>query len=562
MAFRLGRAALCALIAASFAARADFIDLWANKTDMPLNKAPRSGKSRLLLIPVQIDFTGAKGSYPPIDLARLKTFFTAEPSADLLNFRGFFEVASSKRYQPEVVVAPLVKYDGCPAMLASSADCTIGRGDVSAIKAGMDFVRDVFRRTHDEGKVDFSKLDINGQGGEPDGFADGVMMVVNTPGVGIAFPIAYVNSGSDLAGGIGGPLVLDGVKVPYVAIGGASYVKGVPRFEYVVLHEFGHVLGLADLYYEHPPAGDPYPSWEGLHFSLMGDYSYDDKATLPDAESRRALNWQQTIVASGTQTLTLQPAAAGGAVVKLGQMGGKRKEYFLAEVRGPVGPIDRATDGSGKPIWGLAVYHVDWARGPKAQLGAWTERLISCLDCDPFHPFLRNLESSNQWGLVFAGPSKTSATGAQTGLADDRILFTETGIASIDNPGTLSRSNRYTATNYYDGSSSGVVIENVHVNPDHSVTATFTAPAVDDPCADVVCAPSEQCMGSGARAGNCEALQLPSADGGQPDAGHTADLPPPPRTLSGGCSTGSGAAALLLPLALVALLISRRRRPV
>src|SRR5207237_9369120 len=131
-----------------------------------------------------------------------------------------------------------------------------------------------------------------------------VMMIVNVPGVGLAFPIEYVNSGSNLAGGTGGAFVLDGIKVPYVAIGGTSSVNGKVAFEYVVLHEFGHLLGLADLYYEHPSAGDPYPNFQGLHFSLMGDYAYDDKAILPDAESRRALGWQETRLVSGVETVT------------------------------------------------------------------------------------------------------------------------------------------------------------------------------------------------------------------------------------------------------------------
>ena len=56
---KFGMALLCALLCAS-PARADFIDLWANKLDMPLNKAPHTGHSKVLLIPVQIDYTGAR----------------------------------------------------------------------------------------------------------------------------------------------------------------------------------------------------------------------------------------------------------------------------------------------------------------------------------------------------------------------------------------------------------------------------------------------------------------------------------------------------------------------
>ena len=53
----------------------------------------------------------------------------------------------------------------------------------------------------------------------------------------------------------------------------------------------------------------------------------------------------------------------------------------------------------------------------------------------------------------------------------------------------------------------------VRFNADHSVTATFTAPVVSDPCADVTCAPLEQCARAGPNAGNCVAIAS------EPDAG-------------------------------------------
>ena len=50
---RWTRAALVALVMvvvfAPAAARADFIDLWADKTDARLNKAPKRGHSKLLV---------------------------------------------------------------------------------------------------------------------------------------------------------------------------------------------------------------------------------------------------------------------------------------------------------------------------------------------------------------------------------------------------------------------------------------------------------------------------------------------------------------------------------
>ena len=559
---RFMRAALAVLgafvVFAPAAARADFIDLWANKTDSPLNKAPKRGKSKLLVIPVQIDYTAPGGAFQPIDMDQLTSFFTAPVAKGELNFNGYLYTASNNRYTGEVTVAPLVRYSGCPAMLATNAECSIGRGDVYSLKSGMDFVRDVFRRSHDDNNVDFSKFDVNGVRQEPDGVIDGVMMVVNVPHVGIAFPIKFVNTGSDLSGGTGGPLVLDGVKIPSVAIGGAVYRGGARHLDTVILHEFGHLLGLADLYFEHPSTNDPYPAYQGLHFSTMGDWDYGSKLVLPDAESRRALGWQDQHVMSGTQRLTLQPAANGGMAIKLGQMNGARKEYFLAEVRGPVGAYDTAiADASGRPVWGLSVYHVDWSKGPKPAEGTFTQRLLSCLDCDPFHPFIRNLESAGHFGLVYSGSADSQST--KSGIADDQILFgTYQNLNSIDNVGVLGPNNRYTATNWYDGTPSGVSITDVVVNADHTVTATFTAPVVSSPCSDVECAPNEQCTMGGDLAGSCAPIVEAPVDGGLPTNPHN----PPATVTAGGCSTspdGTSTAALWL-LALPLLLGAALRR--
>jgi M6 family metalloprotease-like protein len=546
---RLRTALAAFVISSAFGARADFIDLNANPFDIPQNKAPRVGRSNLLLIPVQIDY----GAYQPVDMDRLHQFFEGAYAGDAMTFKRYYELASSNRFRPSVTVAPLVEYKGCPSMIRNSG-CTIERGGVAALQQGMDFIRDVFRRAHDEGQVDFSKFDANGINGAPDGVVDGVMIVVNVPQVGIALPIEYVNSGSNLAGGTGGPLILDGVKIPYCAVGGATVAGGAQHLEYVILHEFGHTLGFADLYYEHPAAGDRWPLWQGLHFSLMGDYGYSPDVMLPDAESRRALGWQPHQVVSGTQTLTLLPAGEGGVAVKLGMMDQKRSEYFLAEVRGPAQGVDTGIkDAKGNPTWGLALYHVDWSKGPKPQTGEWTSRLLFCLDCDPYHPFVRNLESSGTFGLVSQGSSDSagrSPTPAGT-VADDAVLFEGGAIGSLAAAQPLTESNRYVATNFYDGTPSGISIRDIKVNPDHSVTATFTAPIVSDPCSDVVCGSMEQCLPSGALAGNCAALEASIPDAGVLTPGHA------PST---GCSSSGvpGLAGLLLLAGLVGASLVRR----
>jgi len=553
---RIASLALGLALVCGTAARADYIDLWANKTDVPAEKAPPRGNSKLLVIPVQIDYSNASVTYQPVDLTQLTNFFTPAAVDQVhFTFPGYLKVASNNRYTADITIAPLVHYVGCPPTLTAidASKCTLPSGSIAALTQSVPFVKDVFDRTSNSG-VDFSQFDVNGAFGTADGTIDGVMIVVNIPGINLAFPISTANSA---------PFIYNGIKIPTVAIGGAVTIGGTQHLETIITQQFGSELGLTSLWYDHVDGVDHYPNWQGLHFSSMGDWDFGGQNFLPDPESRRALAWQDQHVVSGTETLTLQPAANGGYAVKLGMMGNGRMEYFLAEARGPMGGYDtQIMDSTGAPTWGLAVYHVDWSVGPKPDEGAFVSRLVSCLDCTPWHPFIGNVESSGQFGLVINGAKDLSAT-ASTGEADDKILFV-TGsptLQSIPNAGVLADGNRYTATNWYDGTESGIAITNVVVNADHTVTATFTAPTFTNPCADVTCPPLMQCATTGLTAGSCVDLTEPVADGGPilQDAG-TVDTPPGDNS---GCATSAshtGAAMLwLLPLALLLAFSARRK---
>jgi uncharacterized protein (TIGR03382 family) len=133
------------------------------------------------------------------------------------------------------------------------------------------------------------------------------------------------------------------------------------------------------------------------------------------------------------------------------------------------------------------------------------------------------------------------------------VLFEAGAISSLPSAQPLTESDEYVATNYYDGTPSGVAIRDVKVNADHSVTATFTAPAVLDPCSDVVCGSREQCAETGAMAGNCVAVTESI-----PDAG----VLTPPVSTGGGCSsTGApGLAAIALAAIAIGGLVERKRR--
>lgn len=549
-AFSVSLSLLAAVFAAS-AARADFLDLWVNKSasESGALKAPALGHSRILVIPVQVN-AAPSDLHPPLNMPRLRQFFTEDDSLTF-GFRSYLRAASLGRFEAEADVMEPIVFDGCPTSLAQTG-CSIGASDVSALPTGIEFVREIFRIAHDERHVNFLRYDVNGLDGGPDGYADGVILIVNTPKVGLAFPIFLLNgAGSgDLAGGHGGAFMFDGVKIPTVAVAGIRAANNMPSAEYVATHEFGKLLGLADLSYAHPAGNDPAPKYAGLHFSVMGDWGYDNSAVLPDAESRRVLGWTNTHVVSGSETIRLKPIAAGGQVLKLGMMRtGGHLEYFLAEARGAHSQLDKLMNADGLPTAGLAVYHVDWSRGPKPNAGTFVERVLHCLACDPFRPFIQNLEPDGRFTFI---------TGGLT--SDDQLLFRE-GAAVLPSFGAPAFDSTHLEfnTNYYDGTESGISISNVHVDDvTGDVTATFGAPLVLDACSDMRGANSPIACGPGltCEAGSC--LRPTDLSGiGTGLNGQLARTAAIPSSQSGGCaSTSASSLALLAPLAL----FLRRRR--
>jgi len=119
-------------------------------------------------------------------------------------------------------------------------------------------------------------------------------------------------------------------------------------------HEFGHTLGLVDLY-------DPVAAGLGF-FSLMalGNYlPYEVGKVLGanpgglDAWSRQYLGFDEPNVATSAGHYTLAPVSEGGGSLKVWSNGEPGTEYFLIEYRKLNGP-DTYLPGDG-----LIVYHVN-----------------------------------------------------------------------------------------------------------------------------------------------------------------------------------------------------------
>ncbi|MBI4364771.1 MAG: M6 family metalloprotease domain-containing protein, partial [Candidatus Latescibacteria bacterium] len=137
------------------------------------------------------------------------------------------------------------------------------------------------------------------------------------------------------------------------------------------IHEFGHTLGLPDLY-EFSLCNASVGAGLGV-FSLMSLGNYlplsptSEQGRRPgnlDAWCRQFLGFEQPAVVPGSGSYSLPPLTRGGSAVKVWKDGRPGTEYFLVE--------NRIHEGSDEyiPGEGLLVYHVD-------------DTLIdNCRDCD------------------------------------------------------------------------------------------------------------------------------------------------------------------------------------
>jgi M6 family metalloprotease-like protein len=144
-------------------------------------------------------------------------------------------------------------------------------------------------------------------------------------------------------------------------------------------HEFGHTLGLVDLY-------DPNAAGLGF-FSLMalGNYlPYTVNSVLGshpgglDAWSRQYLGFDPPNVATTPGQYKLAPVSEGGGSVKVWSNGEPGTEYYLVEYRKLTGP-DADLPGDG-----LLVYHVNDLQNDN--LGGPANYRVSLVQADSLHP--------------------------------------------------------------------------------------------------------------------------------------------------------------------------------
>ncbi|NKB65648.1 MAG: T9SS type A sorting domain-containing protein [Candidatus Latescibacteria bacterium] len=313
--------------------------------------APAESVRALVLFATFAD--GAQGALPGWS----GQLFAADRPGSL---RHFYATMSGGRLQLDGDVAPQVYRTAAPAAAYVAHSDTVlgGFGD---------FVLDIL--TQADAHIDWRQYDSDGLDGVPnsgddDGFVDAVFIVVErAPSGFILGPATGVGNLGLKQDFITADRGISGLPVR-VHPGRGTLQQGRSFNEAVgaMAHEYGHVLGLPDLFNTAwLQSGNNLPEEDSAgigRWGLMGwgalGWLGDDGPTSFSAWSRLQLGWAETVEPqAASSVMQLEDVGRGG------QLGlvylGRQSEYFLVEYRTPKSSYyDRHI-----PAAGLLVWHVE-----------------------------------------------------------------------------------------------------------------------------------------------------------------------------------------------------------
>lgn len=321
-----------------------------------LNNFPTIGEVHSLVILVQ--FADTKFSTIGSDAHQFFNNMLNEPGFTYSNgangsARDFYLNSSNGRFQPQFdVIGPVTlpeKYSYYGANKGSSVDNPVRLEE---------FVREAC--TLAAPSVDFSQYDHN-----QDGFIDNIYFFYAGKGEADSgdgnalWPhSAYYSDIATQAGAAQTSLKLDGVEVGNYTCSNeinGTLITPQPAGIGTFVHEFGHVLGLAD----HYDVNYGITTFAPGSFDTMAQASYNNNGNTPAAFSayeRACLGWLDlTVLKNGVDTLNVLPDLNDSNKAYMVPVGGTNdQEYFIMENRQQKG-WDAFIPGHGMLLW-----HIDY----------------------------------------------------------------------------------------------------------------------------------------------------------------------------------------------------------
>ncbi len=321
-----------------------------------LNNFPTIGEVHSLVILVQ--FADTKFSTVGSDAYQFFDNMLNEPGFTYSNgangsARDFYLNSSNGRFQPKFdVIGPVTlpeKYSYYGANKGSSVDNPVRLEE---------FVREACKLA--DPSVDFSQYDHN-----QDGFIDNIYFFYagkgeadSGDGNAIWPHSAYYSDIASQAGAAQTSLKLDGVEVGNYTCSNeinGTIITPQPAGIGTFVHEFGHVLGLAD----HYDVNYGITTFAPGYFDTMAQASYNNNGNTPAAFSayeRACLGWLDlTVLKNGVDTLNVLPDLNDSNKAYVVPVGGTNdQEYFIMENRQQKG-WDAFIPGHGMLLW-----HIDY----------------------------------------------------------------------------------------------------------------------------------------------------------------------------------------------------------
>ncbi|MDE7159996.1 MAG: M6 family metalloprotease domain-containing protein [Muribaculaceae bacterium] len=384
----------------------------------------------------------------------------------------FFHTTSFGQFSPVFDVYGPVQLDRNEVEYVQSDETYIGEdGKEKAVYPAGRMVEEAVRKL--DGEVDFSKYDANG-----DGMVDFVYIFFAGKGAttggdrnSTIWPHAYT-----LTSAIGGPIVLDGVKIDRYATSGERGSNGRLSGIGTFCHEFSHVLGLPDLY-DTSNNGTVSKCFTPGPYSCMDSGNYNNSEHTPpmfSAYERYALEWLLPVTITGGGEFTLLPSEARNFAYKI-PSATRPKEYFLFESRG-TGYYDGYLPAAGMAVWHIDFDETIWADNrPNNEPSRQRIDLVEA-DNDP--------SNSSRGGDLFPGAA------------------TVCEYQSSVSPAFLG----------WDNKSTGFEISDIRRHPDGCVTMRVTADSGKEMAGTAIAAPQVKVASVG---GGKVTLEWPVAEGAE-----------------------------------------------
>ena len=303
---------------------------------------------------------------------------------------------------------------------------------------------------------DYTQFDNDGpdnipNSGDDDGYVDGIIVVYSGcgaewyPGNDNIWPhkssLGSYEYETDDLGANGSNVIVKSYAVnPELAGGGDCYTNTIRPIG-VYAHEFGHILGLPDLYDRDNSNGGS----EGIgHWCLMASGSWQgwggDTPAHMSSWCKSEMGWLEPVVLSSDEiSLNIPQVETNPYAVKIWEDDYFWSRYFLVENRQPVG-FDSDLEGSG-----LIIYHVDenrrygsyrYSSGPAND--DETHKLVDVEEADGLDD-MDNEVNRGDAGDPFPGTSNNFTFNDNSYPSASRYDNTETGIAifNISNSDSL-----------------------------------------------------------------------------------------------------------------------------